>query len=213
MSIYCFVLVVLMPSLDCFEITRNSFVRLTGLLNPLLWLLSPLAFTFYLNLLFLLFCLEWFIFSRKSKEKRHERYKSIQRSPKGDSHFPDAAFFTLCAGLISQLQNIMDNDFNTFVSVTQEVVDLDNTFGQSLPPRPPNNRNNRGQGGQTRPPNTNQQQQQQSGLSVQQSQPYTNPMTNVPAGQPHRDEGQPPNNAYNARDGGRSGNCRNDHSN
>jgi len=94
------------------------------------------------------------------------------------------AFFTLRAGLISRLQNIMDNDFNAFVSVTQEVVDLDNTFRQSLPPRAPNNRNNRGQGGQTRPPNTNQQQQQQPGSSVQQSQPYTNPTTNVPSGQP-----------------------------
>jgi len=43
------------------------------------------------------------------------------------------AFFTLRAALISRLQGIADNDFNTFVLLTQEVVDLDNTFHQSQP--------------------------------------------------------------------------------
>ena len=122
------------------------------------------------------------------------------------------AFFTLRAGLVSRLQGIADNDFNAFVSLTQEVVDLDNTFRQSLPPRPPNNRNNRGQGGGTRAPNTNQQ-QQQHGSSSQQTQSPAHPAPVPPSGQPHRDGGQSSNNAHTSKDGGRSGNRRNDHSN
>ena len=43
------------------------------------------------------------------------------------------AFFTLRAALVLQLQGIANNDFNAFVLLTQEVVDLNNTFGQSQP--------------------------------------------------------------------------------
>ena len=68
-------------------------------------------------------------------------------------------------------------------------------------------------GGQTRPPNTSQHQQQQSGPSMQQSQPHANPMTNIPSGQPHWDGGHQPSNVHNSRDGRRSGNHHNDHSN
>jgi len=64
------------------------------------------------------------------------------------------AFFSLRAGLVSRLANIADNDFNAFVSLTQDVIDLDNTFRQSNPSRPSQNRGSRGQGGQGSRPQT-----------------------------------------------------------
>jgi len=120
------------------------------------------------------------------------------------------AFFTLRASLVSRLQGIADNDFNAFISLMQEVIDLDNTFCQLMPPRPPNNCNNRGQGGQSsHAPNSTQQQQQQ-GPSSQQSQPSAQTVAVSSSGQPRRDAGQSSNNS---RDGGRPGNCRYDYSN
>ena len=116
------------------------------------------------------------------------------------------AFFTLRAALVSRLQGIADNDFTAFISLTQEVIDLDNTFRQSQPARPSNNRNNRGQGGPPRAPNAGQQQQQQASSS-QQPPPPTNPAPIPSSGQPRRDGGQASNS------GGRAGNRRNDYSN
>jgi len=57
------------------------------------------------------------------------------------SHLPaDApAFYSLRAGLVSRLQAINDTDFNAFVSLSQEVINLDNTFRQSTPSRSTNN--------------------------------------------------------------------------
>ncbi len=90
--------------------------------------------------------------------------------------------------------------------MTQEVVDLNNTFRQSQPARPSNNRNNRGQGGPPRAPNAGQQQQQQASSS-QQPPPPTNPAPVPSLGQPRRDRGQVSNG------GGQAGNRHNDYSN
>jgi len=121
---------------------------------------------------------------------------------------PDTpAFFTLRAALISRLQGIADSDFNTFVSLTQEVVDLDNTFRQSQPAQPSNNRNNREQGGPPHAPNAGQQQQQQASSS-QQSPPPTNPALVPSSGQPHWDGGQASNSTHTGR---QAGNRRNDY--
>ena len=80
------------------------------------------------------------------------------------------AFFSLCASLVSHLANIANNDFNVFVSLTQDVIDLNNTFCQSNPSYPSQNHRSRGQGGQGSQPqaqNHNLSQQQQ-GFSSQQ---------------------------------------------
>ena len=96
-------------------------------------------------------------------------------------------FYSLRAGLVSRLQMIDDTDFNAFISLTQEVIDLDNMFRQSAPPRPTGNRDCGGRNQPNRPPTTTQSQQPQ--------QPLTAPTSQSHAGQtpvianPSRDNG------------------------
>jgi len=71
------------------------------------------------------------------------------------------AFYSLRAGLVSWLQAINDTDFNAFVSLSQEVIDLDNTFRQSAPSCSTDNRDRNNRGQPSCPKNTGQLQQPQ----------------------------------------------------
>ena len=115
-------------------------------------------------------------------------------------------FYSLCAGLVSQLQAINDTDFNAFVSLFQEVIDLDNTFRQSAPSRSTNNqdRNNRGQ--PSCPQNMGQLQQPQQPRAP-------NPTQHSAASSPSQSRDQPLFNVNHSRDNGCSNGRRTDNQN